>query len=75
MKKSYSQPKTLTIPVHNESLMLTASPGASGKYDEKEPIDSKENNLTYDEEEEDDGFDLGINDNTDIENQELWAWK
>lgn len=41
MKKTYIQPQTESLLTQVESLLTTASPGASGDYDPTKPIESK----------------------------------
>ena len=53
--------------------MLTASPGANGKYDPKDPIDSKENNLSYDEDEDSSEFDMSCEDYAKFNKLNLWS--
>lgn len=42
------------VSLNNESLLYTASPGADGNYDPTQPIESKEDNLGWGEEESSD---------------------
>ncbi len=43
MKLKYERPEIELAEALSESLMITASPGAGGEYDDDDPIDAREN--------------------------------